>query len=481
MNISHPFRRRRRAERTGPDSPVESALRHSLASNAMDAPPADDVARRILAAVDAAPDSPRSRHAGVDPGTRTRPPARAWGLPLVAAAVVAAIVAIGIVVASYHPDSDDGNGHDAASHGPSATHSMSSPTVAPTTSAPAPQVTGTSGLTDVKIVDLTFYHENSAFALATAQCPHSSRRCTFVLQTTGHGDWTKVGGPTGFTGVEHLRFANDHDGFAFGPSAFYVTTDAGQTWTKQSGGAVALESLGGNVIRIRTMSSGCRTSCAYEVQKTSGVSTDDWMSVDLPGGVPIGDGVQLSRGGTDNDDVYLLVTRNPSGSAPTSTSTLYESPDDGASWNVRDQPCSTSGGGSDGYQVAAGVDGNVSVLCRSRATGAYHLAVSDDGGQSFSTRPGSLASGDVAPLGRADGGTLPMLLSGYQTTLLAVAGNGVSLSANGGRSWTRTPSLVGSFDSVGFQSTSTARAVTSDGSEIWTTRDGGRSWHRARP
>ena len=43
--------------------------------------------------------------------------------------------------------------------------------------------------------------------------------------------------------VQHIRFATDQIGYAFGPHALLMTTDGGLDWTPQSGGADALETL----------------------------------------------------------------------------------------------------------------------------------------------------------------------------------------------------------------------------------------------
>ena len=74
-----------------------------------------------------------------------------------------------------------------------------------------------------------------------------------------------------------------------------------------------------------------------------------------------------------------------------------------------------------------------------------------------------------------------MVLAGDPTKVLAVAGRGVSISTDSGGSWRSSADLSGTFGFVGFQSTTRARAVSTNGSEVWTTKNAGQGWHRASP
>ena len=65
--------------------------------------------------------------------------------------------------------------------------------------------------------------------------------------------------------------------------------------------------------------------------------------------------------------------------------------------------------------------------------------------------------------------------------MLAVAGRGVSVSRDGGQSWKVPADLVGDFASVGFENKHVGRVVSADGTQIWTTRNAGRTWHAATP
>ncbi|MBE7189354.1 hypothetical protein [Jatrophihabitans endophyticus] len=490
MNLN-PFHRRHLG---GEDTPVESALRRSLAGHAFDTPDADELTRRILAAAEDEPEhlAAAGSRRPIRDERPDRGPWKTWGLPLVAAASVAAIVGVGLGIAAY--DNHQGHGQQAATRVPSTAHATVTTTQTVTAPAPAPSASGsgTSGLTNVKILDLTFYGTNDGIALASAHCLSGPGRCTALLQTTDGSTWTATGGDgrLGFDVkgdhvgcpvsrcVDHIRFASASVGYAYGPGAFFMTTD-GTNWHREPGGAAALETLDNNVIRVGPATPSCLPDCAYTVQ-TAGIGSRRWTTVPLPGGTPTGVGVQLSRGGGNS---YLLVTRNPAGGSNDATSTLYASSDKGASWTDEDEPCPQGAGGEvDSYQVAAGNGDDVAVLCRDRARGPFRVAVSTDGGANFTLRSGSLAFADVARTGYTDGGgALPGVLAGDASTVLAVAGQGVSVSRDGGGSWNQAADLTGSFAGVGFENQRVGRAVTADGSQIWTTRNAGRTWHESTP
>ena len=157
--------------------------------------------------------------------------------------------------------------------------------------------------------------------------------------------------------VQHVRFATDRIGYAFGPAAFFITTDGGRDWQRQTGGALAVETLDGNVVRLRSSGSGCPGPCGLSIQ-TAIVGSTGWKSPPLP---PIrGEvaGVQLVRGGSN---VYLLATGHVAGGAPSATSTLLRSTDDGATWSSRQDPCPQRPGSGevDTTAIAAGAGDTV--------------------------------------------------------------------------------------------------------------------------
>jgi photosystem II stability/assembly factor-like uncharacterized protein len=339
----------------------------------------------------------------------------------------------------------------------------------------APATVAAHGLHHVHVVDATFVGPEDGWLLAAADCAGGSGTCTAMLRTTdGGAHWRSMPNPPanvpGVKGcraacVEHVRFADDGTGYAYGTSAFYMTTDGGVHWAKQPGGAVALESLAGNVIRITTVEPGCTPpGCHYAVE-TAGIGSTRWTTRGLGTTEPgMGPYPLLVRGGRD---AYLLVMGHPAGGAPRATSTLYRSTDAGAHWTDAGEPCPQTGGEVDSTLVAAGAGARVAVVCMTRQAPQHSfVAVSTDAGAHF-------VATDRAPWR----GTR-FLAGDPDTVLLAAGGSHVYRSTDGGRRWRRVTlrDLTGNVTWVGFESATVGHIVGGDDSTIWTTRDGGARW-----
>jgi hypothetical protein len=333
-------------------------------------------------------------------------------------------------------------------HQPAATGTVhprpSVATVAPTTTAPRH-----TDLTDVRILDVTFaFHK--AWALASAQCTtHPADRCIAVLRSTdGGGTWHSAPNPAAnVAGVQncakpciaHLRFVKSSTGYAFGPKAMFMTTDGGASWEQLPGGAEALESLNGDVIRVSRTPSG-------QVQvRTAAIGSRHWTAAPFD---DTADAVALNRG--QHAD-YLLLTR---AGGP---STLYLSRDNGRTWTSLGEPCPTGRA----LAVAAGNRAGVSVLCKAPDDSRF-VATSTDFGAHFT-------AGDPVP-------TSADFLAGDPSTVLLAGGDGLSRSTSGGRGWTEIPQVTGTLGFVGTESETKATAVSADGRTIWRTGDGGRHW-----
>jgi photosystem II stability/assembly factor-like uncharacterized protein len=326
-------------------------------------------------------------------------------------------------------------------------------------------------LTGVKILDLTFA-EGAGWALASADCSNGSGRCTALLHTNDGKNWQSIG-PTPFNVpgvkdcaqpcVEHIRFANASTGYLFGPTAFLMTTDGGQTWHQQDGGAIALETLDNKVIRVMSSHTGCPSWCNVRVE-TSDIGSTTWTPAALPGTTP-GFGVQLSRGG---HNAYLLFFGQPAGGSSVATSVLYRSTDDGRSWTASGEPCPQTSAEIDSTAIAGGGADRVSVLCMTRqAPNRWHVATSADAGAHFTPQPGRVPAATAEQL------------TGDPATVLVAAGGGMARSADGGKTWQPVPDITGHVTWVGFESPTAGRAVT-DGRVVWTTTDGGKSWTAAQ-
>lgn len=446
--------------------PAAAALRASLARHADEAPPGGLVAERIIhAATTTAPGRPRRFW-----GWRT------WALPLVAAGAVGAVVAAVSAIQNYHPSAHQVRPGVSRSVPPSPSASTSAP--ASPTSTPANHVgapTSQTSLHGVRILDLTFTAEDKGWALASAQCVSGAGRCTALLRTTDGRIWRDVAGARfNVPGVkncaepcvEHLRFANDDVGYAYGDHAFFMTTNGGKSWSPEAGGAILLESLDNNVIRVTSSGPGCPGPCDVRVA-TATLGSTDWTAADLltRGALTAAD-VALSRGGSA---AYLLVQRNPAGGAGDATSTLYSSTDDGRHWTAGGEPCPQGASEIDSVAITAAPRGRVSVLCTERSArhGSF-VATSTDDGRHFTRQPGAVPAATAG------------LLTGDATTELVTGGTGLARSTDGGASWRTVPNVTGAVSFIGFESPQVGRAVTDGGRSIWTTRNGGATWSAVR-
>jgi hypothetical protein len=449
-------------------SELESRLRASLAAQARHAPPGEELAERIIA--DAA-------HGSVVPIQSARR-WRSWTLPLIASAAVAAVAAVlvGISAGGRHTASappatqlhSAGLLHTATPSEPTPT---SAPTTAPTTAPAQPAATASNavGIDHFQAVDLSFAGAHDGWALGSANCLNGSGgACTAMVYTHDSGkSWHSMTPPGASVAlqkcadscVSHVRFATPEIGYAFGPAALFMTTDGGRTWTDQGGGAEALETLDGNVVRVTTT---CVPGCGFWIQ-TAPVGTPKWHTVaKIDGGMS--PGVALSRIGSD---AYLAVFGHTAGGAGSATTALWVSRDDGATWTDRGEPCRqepVQGGEVDSSAVATAVDGSVSVLCVPR-TAADHQAISTATGPDKAFRQSGLQA-----LGPATA------LAAASQRVLLVASDRLYRSTDAGASFTAVPDVSGPPRWLGFESATLGRALSDDGRTIWTTRDAGASW-----
>jgi photosystem II stability/assembly factor-like uncharacterized protein len=462
----------------------ERALRASLAENARHAPRGDDVAERILAAAD----HPRS----ASEPHRVRPSRwRGWTLPAVAAASVAAVVATIVGVAQLH-------GTSAHPANPSTPGVTTAPQTSAPDSSPAPSEQSTSASPTstattaqapaggpvpkaFEVADLTFVSTVDGFALGTGQCFNDpAQRCAAVLRTHDGGrHWASIpnppanvaiGGACAQPCVEHIRFANESTGYAYGPDALFLTVDGGSHWSRLDGGALALESLGGNVIRVS--GDGCSPpGCTYRIS-TAPTGSTQWQAADVGAASTTGDSVVLGRTG---HAAYVEILQNPAGGAGSEQPTLLASSDDGHSFTDRGNPCPQDPGQTgevDSTLMATADDGSLTLLCKPRladSTAGQFTVTSTDGGATF--RPaGRHALGD-APVSALGAASASVLLASSDDTYR---------SADGGKTWRRPGAQSGSSPGVvswiGFETSTVGRAVSMDGRAIWTTADAGSTW-----
>jgi photosystem II stability/assembly factor-like uncharacterized protein len=357
----------------------------------------------------------------------------------------------------------------------------SPPSPAPSTSSALPPAPRSGPLNGLQVADLTFVGAEG-WALGTVGCASGSGRCTAIAHSTDNGrTWHSIvaprvnvsiagldDGPCAAPCVQHIRFATSRVGYLFGNTpqrTLYLTTDRGRTWRRQPGGADALESLDGNVIRIDD-GGGCPPGCRY-VAETAGIGGTGWLRAPLPGAVNETTGIALARTGAH---AYLLAFGHPAGGAPDARSTLWTSADDGRHWIHRGEPCPQGGHEVDSVALTTAPDGSVTVLCRVRdASGGQFTATSTGGGGHFVA--GSRAALGDAPVGAiAAAGRSAVFVSSDDTYRTTDGGRRFTrLAANGGDS-------PGALGWLGFASPTVAHAISVDRRTIWTTTDGGRRW-----
>lgn len=474
------------------DDDIERRLRASLSAHAADAPSGDRVADEIVRqALDRGSDAPTV--------LRPRGGWRTWTTPLLAAAAVAAIAAAVFGTSHLHNSAEPAA--PSLSTQPTDTTIVPAPILTPAvtptpalsgrltppaTLTPSAGLSGTSGLAgtfqppapagpaklmNFRAVDATFIGTDDGWALGTADCLTGTGTCPAMMRSTDGGQtWTSMPQPTGAQigadGIENIRFATDQIGYAYGPNALYMTIDAGATWAKQPGGAIALETADHNVIRVTSPHTGCPGPCDVRVE-TAPVGSADWTPATLPGGYPE-DGLQFVRAGSD---AYLLFFGNPAGGAERATSVLFRSSDDGKTWTRSGEPCPQTRLEVDSIAIATG-GGAVNVLCEVRQdannlpANRLDIAISTDGGVHFAAKPGALPWQWVNQL------------AGYPSGVLIAAGvNGGYRSTDGGTSWQPIPELRGQRVSfAGFENQTIGKLITNGGRTIWLTTDAGRTW-----
>jgi photosystem II stability/assembly factor-like uncharacterized protein len=412
---------------------------------------------------------------------------QAWVLPAAAAVLVALLVSSALIGGKLLRSSRHQPGSSVSvqpiTSAPSTAHATPTPTpsgsVTPTptpTSAPAGPVGGPVPA-GFRAVDLTWVSTDQGWALGTAPCAQTP--CTSIVRTLDGGQhWVGIPAPvaglTQYTEcsstlacIGTLRFASPLVGYAYGPNALFLTTDGGQHWQRQTGGAYGLEAANGTVLRV---ASRCLPGCDFTVQRAA-VGSSDWSTVPLPGGGQTS-GAQLVRGG---HLAALLTEGHVAGGAQHATSVLFTSTDDGASWTSRGEPCPQSGTEYDSNALTIAPDDSITILCSARGGTERHITMtSTDGGTHFTAAPAVLGAATGNVLGAASSSTLLVSL------------DVLYLSTNGGASWGRVDKLPGGgpiqASYIGFETSTTGRVLEADASggagssTVWTTTDAGRSW-----
>jgi hypothetical protein len=455
----------------------ERALELSLQLQARRAPSPDAVIDRVLLAVSNSPTAPVV--------ARRRPAWRTWALPVLAAATVAAVVS-GVALV-------DSSGRDGAAPAVSRSVAPASPTTGPTgastvtSGAPSssPVVApphSASTLSGFRALDLSFVGPDNGWALGTVDCGSGSGRCAAMATTVDGGrTWRSMAGPPANVAtdpsaacprlcVSHVRFATPALGYVFGPDTLFITTDDGGTWHRMAGGAEALETADGNVIRIVSDGSGCPGPCRVRAQ-IAPIGGKVWTTVLLANQDVDVASLAFARTGPD---AYLLAMRNPAGGAEDASSTLYATHDDGRTWQSYDEPCPQTDAPQpaelDSSTLGTAPDGTLVIGCNRRDGHGAEVVTSTDRARTFAERPTSLAP--LAFVGAADASHL---FVAFRTMCTSTSCTAFSGSTDGGATFggfaggaPRAPSWIG------FETSTSGRAI--EGRTIWTTLDAGATW-----
>ncbi len=304
--------------------------------------------------------------------------------------------------------------------------------------------------------------------------------CVWIYHTTNGGStWTRSGAPPAyfpFTGcyelalpcVDTVRFASPTRGYAFGANwgDVYMTSDGGTTWSCVPITGVADMALAGeHALRLQAANGGCTTGECRLQRSTDGGLT--WSSAGQPVLTPeglVGDVFLQSDG-----YAYAVGYGNPAGGGP-ETAEIYRSRNFGATWTYENDPCAN---GTPGRPITVGVGsatgGVLAVDCLADEGGAQRgfVVTSADGGAHFGPPQSAIPSFAVFAAGSAE-------------VLAEGTSSGVSVSHNGGATWSPTYSCptVNKGDQgiqfVGFETANVAHLIC--GNAIARSTDGGLTW-----
>jgi hypothetical protein len=311
--------------------------------------------------------------------------------------------------------------------------------------------------------------------------PCATQYCTSLAGTSTYGaSWYGVSapvapGPQAATGVSQLRFANLHDGWAYGP-ALYETVGGGWPWAQvQTGGqqVTALEASGQTALAVFATCSaspaGYATDCTGFTLYAGTAGSITWNPVAVPAGYQ-----HMSAGQPSS---AALVISAGTGYLLTPTGVVLTGPASGGSWTVAGQaPCAPgttqpATGAPSGAQLAA-YPGQLLLTCANQG-GAATLYTSPDGAtwHQAGTVPGP--------------GMPTALASAASGQVVLATTTGIEYSTDEGVTW-QSASIsgavpAGGFSYVGMTSGSLGVAVPSDPTvgALYVTQNGGQSWSKS--
>ena len=285
--------------------------------------------------------------------------------------------------------------------------------------------------------------------------------------TTGGQTWSvpvQVGGqfdPADGGAPRHVRFINASDGFAFGGTVAFVTHDAGRTWAQLDPNATFYTTIEGQGRRAWIITWPCAKAapCSYQVS----TSADGGRTWSKPASLPAG--FYPYRAVAFGEAGLLLSSESPGN--------LEITRDGGATWAGIQSRCT----GNVLESVVATSEGKeLWQLCldypdANSAEAKRQLWVSVDGGLTWASRVVS----QVGTMQAANGYFQVMAAPKADSLVMASNQSGMTITHDGGRTWTGVgPGGVG-FQSIRFVSAQLGVAVDVTHG-IWVTTDGGDHW-----
>ena len=372
----------------------------------------------------------------------------------------------------------------------------STPNVSSTTTTPAaPPPAGGPVAAGFRAQSATFVSADQGWVLGTAPC--ATAPCTSVVRTSDDGStWSGIPAPTDGLenpqsasttpgGVSEIRFADNLNGWVFGPD-LWSTHDGGEMWSHITSGAgaarvVDLESSGGFVYVVTEQCSDQASTCPGQLWRSAN-TTDAFQSVATFNLAP-DDGYTGPILAVHDATGYVVTAAN---TGAIGTPALWVTAN-GATWSPEPSPCPSQLGE---ISVAPVDTIRAAMLCSGQGAAGSStkaLLATSDGGHSW------VPEGSAPPSG-GDGGTL----SAANVSTLAIATSSavtqIYRSVNGGATWTTPLSLddggegwgdFGFTDSthgfavhapIGRYQTVSAGATSADTGTFYITSDAGATW-----
>ena len=355
----------------------------------------------------------------------------------------------------------------AASQRPPATSSPAPtvpvPEAAPTTSLP------TSAASGFEPVSVTYVSERTGWVLGRTPCPGEACRAALLATADAGATWSPLTTPvpvsTDATALarRHVRFANIHDGWVYGPDLL-ATHDGGAHWAKvdlpgvgADSNVAALEASGGQVhAAVMDANAGDISIMSSPVDRDAWRRSSTRVEVGA-GPVPVTQLVLHGRAGW-----LVEVDRTVIGGAELRN----------GDWVPWTPPCTRAGGGA---EMAAASNTVLAAMCDEGTwfgpNNGPHLYLSSNGGASFRRAPTQLPSG--TGLAMASPGTLVM-----------VGGGGLLESVDNGVRWHTVfdDKRPLAYTDLGFTTPQRGVVIEFDintlhDGRLLQTSDGGNTWH----